>query len=1740
MKKTAKRVLALILVLLMITPLFSRFASVFGAGRKNAAIIDAITSGTTPAGSVGRDPLVTGNINLTGMDLDNAIHFIIRHWHMAKDPKGFESGTNEDGTPNYTVVIGGFIIPKDDGSYEYYARAYNGSVEAQKNADNNLYKGFARITKDTVSSYIKINEDGDIELPINPYHKNQDYYELFAGFSISSGQTAVRMEDGQQDEYSESAKLIIDHTAYNKVHLIKSHVYYTSQLMTVEGELEMGTKTGSAAPFPNYIDTEIYSDGTTDKNTKLYNTNKGLHTDKTAIITKNEAYNDGRTFDLDLETWFNDGEPVNIGMILDASGSMGFTLESPIPIKVLGEDNPLNLTEAQLEALSAKQLKSGDTSDFTYDDFLSNSELKNILNPRNTDKSSIRSSGYTYFIYDPRPGVVEFVPLGYWDGASHGAGYPIGLYMLNKDSTDKTLRERDYGLNSVTGDEDLKVVERTNKSSIDFTTVHNVPTTEGRLAWQSDGDLKFDANIGFNLTASKAALKLGVTPTSKNFTLSFTIKQNGSDSKPAEQAEILYIGPLVPGESDYIRMYRNSGGSANRLRVDSGSGNTLANINGVFGNTNSKYVTLVFENNTVTTYVYENGNTVDTSPVTNSFTLPDGDNYIIFNPFNNSYNGANIFVDDIYLFDNAISASDIPTLRNSTLSPDDLVDVNSANVLVQSTEGGTMGTATKANIANTAAERDGWYYINPTGNWSTNYANKSVQSGKTFNGIVKNIVFKDNISSSEEPTGVREKYGLEFGGTKKTFKSSAITPTLFYIDTKGYLRCFYYVNSNGGYGSSYVYENSDADYIKVEALQRAMGSFLTELEAKSPESMVSAVRFSAGQLPDSDLDMLVLLDWTADPVEAEKALSNQRGDGGTQRITGSKSSKGSKFSNYIGDSNGIEQFNYGLTGNTSTIKGIEAYEQVLHTRLEEYLKRKYTANNEKPGAKYIIIFTDGKDTDLNTLVGANATENEVLKAIYGSEVSGGTGNGLDAYVHAKNLREEGYTIFCVLLAGGPVSQSKDANGKEIYNEYSQAMTFLNALSGPGKGSKEEERDEEIRKHNAAHPDPKDQLPLTQYVYSTEGPVAEQVGGNKIDKLIGIFNEEGGIMTQLTSDLKNYCIQDYIDPRFDIVDANNYVWHLNANGSITVTDKNGEPVINTTLLSNEEKTAIVVTDGKGTPQITKNFKGKYEGMPIALTLSDSDITETALQAMLFYNGEKNLYYIKWTNQIIPGAPVATSRTPVWHSRITVRAKDDFLGGNAVMSNGNGADENYVFDPTDDNKSSGTDDMFLGLTETEDEKVEDNPSKGFPRTTVNVGSPNGNAEGEQLLYMGESLTKKDILNKLEEEIENKLKSWTFDDDARVKYYWEYLCRYAEKTGTTLEALLSKIEKDGKLEIPYSYIRNTDNSNQTGSEKHEADELGILVYTWQECADITTADGGTEKTPAYPNGASTDTKTRISMLTVEYKPKSANERVSDKDGTNWNEKLHSEGEDNNGELIYGWDRDFKKEAGTEQTGGEHKGKFTTKLVAGEIAVQMLIDDSAIQKAPGVKKIVYSADLYREYNGKQEFAGTYTATYIIENGKQSEVLAEFEPAGDFAKYVNAYGLPIGTYTLRQNAKTSTGADNLFFLELNAVVLTDENDGVFASDTNFTTENENSAYLKSATTSNLTANLGMPRGSKGYTDLLYALFQIELFATDEEIEYVPLPETGGSGALPFFSFGALFIFGALGFYALKKRRYTA
>ncbi len=1526
------------------------------------------------------------------IDLSNALHFIIRHWHtVSPDSKEYET---EESNGNHFLIIEGYIVEKN-GSHIFY-----------------VYKDkkLEEIKDNSKSDYIENVDSGSgtITLKVNPVNGSDGKpLEHLSGFSVSAGHSTV---DTSGDD-----KITI---TYNKnVHLAKAHVFYSAENLMVAGsddEAVFGTSesTGSDEKDTAFVYTYTTNDDNhkigdvvkdeegnpidansnlnDEKNaikTKVYSTLEGLHTDRTASV--NEKYDDGRTFNIDLESWFTNKDIPTVGLILDASGSMAFTSDDPKAINI----KDLDLDESELKELTDKEIKKSEAETIATNSgwekyFLDDNQISLILDEHNVDDSHLGISDYTYYIYDSRDATKEYVPIGYWDGKEtkpitttqnyftelDDENSLIGYYSFTRGDypNDGDLStNRDWLLNSVTGKYAKEV------DQISLTEMRKFEGKDAETGWPtSHTGFKMDSN-GFNLTKSTSGIILDAVPKGDEFTISYTLtkieNENSKDQSNNENtsAEILYIGNTdTSSNNNYLRTYRAGNSSKNRYKgtIGNGSGDNALNYNNVFNSTTKNYITHVYKGGKLTTYL--NGKLETSDEAKNKEKeVTINEHNIVFNGIQDNYNGADIILDDVYVFDSALSTDEIQKLTTEKTTEKEVAIENEQIVGM---------------IDKKFDSEKGWYYINQGSDYSSIF-NEKINTSKSLVGIStskkEKIEFTDEIVLPEN-----HDKSLEGGGTEKVYEPDEDTAIKFYIDEDGYLRCFFMSGTKQeNIGTSYVYVSEDENYTKAEVLQRALGSFVTKLGEESPGSEVSAVRFSTNNMA-GDLSKLVLLDWTDDTKESSSMLSLDRGEnnGGFLDFTFSES--------------GLRQYNYGLTGGTYTWTGLQAFKDNLSDTVDEKSKN-----------KYIIIFTDGKDNE------------------YNSESSEENNKAIEL---ANELKDDGYTIYTVLLPGGPVKNDPDSDE----DDYDLAKKFLMELSGTG---------EEGEKKDG-------------YFYSTEELKNRDTKGNSVDEITNIFTND--ILSQITDNLDNYSVKDYIDPRFDLVDANNNVWHLNSEGNVLVNSN------------------------------TKYTLSDSESQEITLS-NDSDVDKTARNAKLYYDKNKDMYYLVWDKQTIPGCTLEADRLAVWNARITVRAKDDFIGGNAVLTAGHDEKMNYVYSSEDKNASSGTDKAIrVTSDEATDEKLlNEYPSKGFPRVTVNVTPNKGDLNDEQTIYMGEELTENSIIQK----IATKTKEKTTDNKYTI-YYWEYLERYSnlKENSDSLDELAKKIVNGNSsgLNLDYYYLPDSNEGekhNQTGTEEHKKDNLGNLTYIWNK---------GTKDYPV--DGITKDTDTRSSSLSVTYTALPINSEVKAiSTNSNSREDLTNElvKEKEKDDKIYDWDSEYKPVVG-EEVNKETilTGNYTTNIVSGDIVLQMELDEKDKEILNG-KEITYSADLYREYgkDGKKDKVGTLTATYNNSNTNNQTpelVTANISYEDDY-DYAKTYGLPIGVYTLEENGQTNPGSSLLKFGDIKNIEITNENQTLF----NKGTDNEHAVNYKAYADGN-EAQLGTAyEYTKTYTDSRYALFQVKV-----------------------------------------------
>lgn len=1207
---------------------------------------------------------------------NDALHFFIRHWNTAVDKNAnLNDGTQEE-NGNFFVIVEGYIVPNTDEEEKASGTNYHFYLVRQSDGELIKLSEYAGDNGEN-SAYIKsVNrKTGDLGLNVNLLtDANGEELENFAGFSVSAGHGAVSYA-------ADNAGITIK---YDKnISLVKGHIFYTTQKevkrgTTTEGEdneysILFGTENPEIDTMIVYTWTEhaqgqiagaIVKDNQGNcikagdelpkgisandvELTTFYSTTEGLHTNKTLM----QSVNDDRMFLFNLDAWYTENYASQVGLMLDASGGMAFALDKPSEMTVYSAiATTLNLGDKgsdQIEAIYNDYNVSKDRSQLTnlanaltnavgYDvsqeevaqlfdmidtanttdlesRFLNNKLLGLLLNPRNTDNSAIGVNGYNYYVTANN---VDYEPLGYWEGTKN-TGEPLEEYEFKKSDDDVVI---------------------------------GWPDAHNDLSMSGDG---------LYLRASSNGIVLDAKPTTDNFTISFTLKPLNNTKNnykdPANTAErkikeILYIGSMSGvtsstnpdfdgGKGGYYRLFRDEGSSSSRLRANSNTeriGDKLTDINNVFTNNTvgkSMVFTLVFSNGTVTSY--QDGDIgVSSNSFTNKevpFKFTNNDINIIINGIEDSYDGIEIAIDDIFVIDNALDAATVKSNYNNFSNQSDLIGwytftnstpkptgdgtsrwwmynqaTNSQNnnpqydgekflgsfaskiekkLHISSINGGSLVRTIKWSDGNmylaytsedtligevnaNTMSQTGWYHVSHRGSKGRFEAA----------GTAKRLHYIDTATGQ---ISIQDTLGVDGVDSNETYTTEENVATIFYIDSAGYLRCFYGNNYNAY--CSYVYYLKDEQYTKAEGLQRILANFTTQLLDRSLGSEVSAVQFSY----DGREDRSVMLDWTDDSVEISGIMSQTRGTLGTDDYgTGNAHTTSSR---------GVDQYNYALTGSTYFAAGLRAFQ----SQLMDYKK-------DDKGAKFFVIFTDG----------ASNTDNDEKEA---KEI-------------VKKMKEADYTVISIFFG----DQSKDENA--------HAIEFLKELAGGPSDTK-------------------------NTIAAGEGYFYD---ANDMDTLMERFEKD--ILELMAKQLEGYTVKDYIDPRFNLVDQGSVaegrigtVWQLLANGRVE-------------LLGTSESYDLSKRDGIE--------------FPVAGTS-----TPNVGNPMLRYDKYKDMYYLEWTDQIIPPGSIGAPKLQIWRAQVVLCAKDDFIGGNAILTNGNDAYMNWVYNPMDLSTESDEQAAYLGRRKTD---------------------------------------------------------------------------------------------------------------------------------------------------------------------------------------------------------------------------------------------------------------------------------------------------------------------------------------------------------------------------------------------------------------------------------------------------------
>ncbi|SEA40597.1 fibro-slime domain-containing protein [Eubacterium aggregans] len=215
--------------------------------------------------------------------------------------------------------------------------------------------------------------------------------------------------------------------------------------------------------------------------------------------------------------------------------------------------------------------------------------------------------------------------------------------------------------------------------------------------------------------------------------------------------------------------------------------------------------------------------------------------------------------------------------------------------------------------------------------------------------------------------------------------------------------------------------------------------------------------------------------------------------------------------------------------------------------------------------------------------------------------------------------------------------------------------------------------------------------------------------NDAESLQNIFDTIQSTITHNT-DISNATVKDYIDTRFDILD--------DSGNKITI-------------------------DTKGTDDKNMTDGG-------SITLDNGGVVR--------YDSAKKAFYVVWENQTIPNT--ANTGVQAWSKIITVKAKDNYIGGNAVTTNG-----------ADSAITVGT------------------ASKPLDQPTVNVKSDFTINNAEETIFWGDTVPLNDAIKA--QLIQSALEKFNLSgyavtaDRFEVKLYTEELCS-TEITEEMLETL------------------------------------------------------------------------------------------------------------------------------------------------------------------------------------------------------------------------------------------------------------------------------------------------------------------------------------------------------------------
>ena len=904
--------------------------------------------------------------------------------------------------------------------------------------------------------------------------------------------------------------------------------------------------------------------------------------------------------------------------------------------------------------------------------------------------------------------------IGYYEITGNNLGssskYPnYRTWFYNSIGSDGKYRnptDIDYG--KVTNDtakvDFAKRVMYNDSSFGDVDTLYNSDNGWGSLG------IYFSGEYGLNLWRSdaKAGFLLNAEPAKQPFTLSFELNLTSTTSlNSGDVVEILYVGSLTGNKDDaYFRMTWEGTDLKIYYKDNEGSKET-ATISGALKSTGLKQYTFVFTEGNVK--VYQNGSQVQNIDVSTNLSA----DAIVLSPFEqtgskkNSDSNKSLFAKNIFVYNTDLSASEVKKLFDvngqnidkkiewsDVLLNDDILklflnpfntshvslgvaaynyfvindnefypiaywDANSTITFNGSTfaaikaSNGTKTALGELMNYNSTYSKAGWYFLSHSSNVTNLMSDEIGTDKRLFAEIGETVADSVPLDHHFNWTSASNPDTASSGKSYTTTKGQTIP---FYIDSNGNLRCFYSdaITSNRT-NCSYVYELDDSKYVKTEALQRILAYLSAEMSEKTPSSQISATQFSTSQRKTEDL---TILDWSSNSDAIAGILSQKLGNGKAGDVNWSAA--------------GVKEHNYALTGSTSTYTGLMAFLQnVVFTGVtieydestqkatykdsntqktltaEELKNRKYRKDDEN-APKFVIIFTDGADTDYYT---------------------NGVKNGKNPSLQfAETLKALDYTIIGIYLPAGTDPKNEDGSlSLENGTVYAQAKDFLSTLVSE------------------------------DYVFAS----------TDIAAVASIFDSK--IMESINGIMSGYNVQEYIDSRFDLQTADGTVWHLNGNGTVTIdsvaiyeydskgnikTDDDGNPIYVTIMLDfSNDKTFIYSANGNS---YTLPYK-LDETFGVIFHLTGENSNGAARNPYLRYDSVKDMYYLIWPNQTIQSSPIgSTTMMPVWSAEFFLVAKEDFIGGNDVLTSGNDEGMNYLYHYADISEAGFADYVFSSWT------------------------------------------------------------------------------------------------------------------------------------------------------------------------------------------------------------------------------------------------------------------------------------------------------------------------------------------------------------------------------------------------------------------------------------------------------------